>query len=71
MADMTEDEAYNALDAFEGDSQVFPEIEGCTENDVGWMKTSIWSLMPSDYNSLRDPDYWKIVYWRPPGVHLP
>lgn len=70
-AHMTEDQAYDALEAFEGESKVYPEIDGSAENDVVWMKMSNFSLMLSDYDSLRDPHLWRIIYRRPPDMPPP
>lgn len=44
-----------------------PEIEGCTEEDVGWMRVDFQFLIPDFYDSLN----WPMpddMYVRPPGV---
>ncbi|KAL9618372.1 MAG: hypothetical protein Q9160_006880 [Pyrenula sp. 1 TL-2023] len=51
----------------EGEEE-FPAIEGCTDEDVGWMRVQLVGLMPSSYANLRDPDHWDIVYIRPPDM---
>lgn len=50
------------------DDEVYPAIEGCTEEDVGWMKVQLQSFMPDFYVNLRDPNAWHIEYRRPPDV---
>ena len=42
-----------------------PEIEGCTEEDVGWTKASKGILLCS-YIDLCEPSFWYIYYSRPP-----
>ncbi|KAK7962860.1 uncharacterized protein PG986_003685 [Apiospora aurea] len=51
----------------EGDRE-YPPVEGCTEEDVGWMKVRLVGLMTGLYTNLRDPDYWDVPYTRPPDI---
>ncbi|KAI1114377.1 hypothetical protein F5Y14DRAFT_175525 [Nemania sp. NC0429] len=46
----------------------FPAIEGCTEEDVGWMKVQLVGFMPDFYANLRDPNLWHVQYIRPPDI---
>lgn len=52
----------------EEDDEEFPPIEGCTDQDVGWMKMWSLGLMPGIYANLINPDIWEIVYTRPAGI---
>ncbi|KAK4166887.1 hypothetical protein QBC43DRAFT_376851 [Cladorrhinum sp. PSN259] len=52
----------------EDDDDEYPPIEGCTEEDVGWMKVLLVSLMPGTYANLRDAYLWNIQYRRPPDI---
>ncbi|KAB5578707.1 hypothetical protein GE09DRAFT_558677 [Coniochaeta sp. 2T2.1] len=52
----------------ENDDEEYPPIEGCTEEDVGWMKVQLVGLMPDFYANLRDPNLWHIQYVRPPDI---
>ena len=45
-----------------------PAIEGCTEEDVGWMKVQYQSVIPDFYVNLRDPNAWIGDYRRPPDI---
>lgn len=44
------------------------EIEGSTEEDVGWCKVRTISLQPSCFSTLCSANAWFIVYQRPPLV---
>ncbi len=50
------------------DDEEYPAIEGCTDQDVGWMKVQLVGLMPDLYASLRDPNLWHVQYMRPPEI---
>ncbi|KAI2621219.1 hypothetical protein GGR54DRAFT_600592 [Hypoxylon sp. NC1633] len=50
------------------DDEEYAAIEGCTNEDVGWMKVQLVGLMPDFYANLRDPNVWHIQYVRPPDV---
>jgi len=50
------------------DDEEYPAIEGCIEEDVGWMKVQLKSVMPDFYVNLRDPNAWHTEYRRPPDV---
>lgn len=39
------------------EADIWSEIEGCTEEDVGWVKASI-GILVSRYVALCDPDFW-------------
>lgn len=49
-------------------TEEYPAIEGCTEEDVGWMKVELNSVMPDFYHILRDLNAWHAEYRRPPDV---
>ena len=44
---------------------VFEEIEGCMEQDVGWMRVSAKHVMVGMYHNLLDPDARYTEYKRP------
>lgn len=46
-------------------------IEGCTQNDVGWMKVPVDGLAPRTYSMLGMSGGWETCYVRPPGVAIP
>lgn len=46
----------------------YPAIEGCTEEDIGWMKVEYGSVMPTFNDYLRDPNGWTVMYRRPPDI---
>ncbi|XDG02513.1 hypothetical protein ABKA04_002128 [Annulohypoxylon sp. FPYF3050] len=50
------------------DDEEYPAIEGCTDEDVGWMKVQLVGLMPDFYANLRDPNLWHVQYIRPPDM---
>ncbi|KAB5549642.1 hypothetical protein GE09DRAFT_1223464 [Coniochaeta sp. 2T2.1] len=52
----------------EDDGEQYSPIEGCTEEDIGWMKVQLVGLMPDFYANLRDPNLWHIQYVRPPDI---
>jgi hypothetical protein len=43
-------------------------IEGCTQEDVGWMMVAYADVMVSMYYYLRDWNDWYVEYRRPPEV---
>ncbi|KAK4222265.1 hypothetical protein QBC38DRAFT_448445 [Podospora fimiseda] len=43
----------------------YEEIEGCKEEELGWMRVSIHSVVVSIYSVLRDPDAFFTLYRRP------
>ena len=47
---------------------VYPPIEGCTEEDVGWMRVYYGTVIPRLVSLLGDSSNWDIVYWRPPDI---
>jgi hypothetical protein len=57
-------------DTFEHVVEIFlPEIEGCVEENVGWMKVHYDGLVPEFYASMTNPDTLdEYLYLRPPGV---
>lgn len=61
------DDEGEFTDDEDGDDEYAP-IEGCTEEDVGWMKVQLVGLMPDFYANLRDPNLWHIQYVRPPDI---
>lgn len=50
------------------DDEEYPPIEGCTDQDVGWMKVWFLGLMPVIYAHFISPDLWEIIYTRPPRI---
>lgn len=62
---VAEDEAEFTDDE---DDEEYPAIEGCSEEDVGWMKVQLKSVMPDFYVNLRDLNAWHTEYRRPPDV---
>ncbi|PVI00152.1 hypothetical protein DM02DRAFT_527606 [Periconia macrospinosa] len=50
------------------EEEEYPAVEGCTEEDVGWMKMQLVGLIPELYANLRNPDSWHTYYLRPPHV---
>lgn len=62
-------EIPNEEDIANGDvSEPEEPIEGCTQNDVGWMKMCWrWVELPGFYK-MRDWDDWEAYYVRPPEI---
>jgi hypothetical protein len=60
----------NGLDLEDWDDEVkiFPEIDGCTEENVGWMEVCYQDLVPLLYSSLMDINAFEELYVRPPGI---
>lgn len=56
--------------AYESDEE-YPPIEGCTDEDVGWMKVGFHSAPLTFYDYLRDPAAWSVLYHRPPFIVVP
>ncbi|KAK8008110.1 hypothetical protein PG991_010661 [Apiospora marii] len=50
------------------DDEEYSPIEGCTDEDVGWMKVWVLGLMPGIYANLISLDIWEITYTRPPRI---
>ncbi|KAI6980533.1 hypothetical protein KC332_g9468 [Hortaea werneckii] len=46
----------------------FPEIDGCTEENVGLMRVHHRDLIPDFYSLLRDPNAFEDMYVRPPEL---
>ncbi|KAI6818701.1 hypothetical protein KC332_g9099 [Hortaea werneckii] len=53
---------------FEDEEPVFPEIDGCTEENVGFMRVHFMDLIPEMYHLLGDPDAIDYLYIRPPAL---
>lgn len=49
------------------DVEEYEQIEGCTDEDVGWTELKYRCLVDG-YDCLSDPDLWEIVYTRPPEI---
>jgi hypothetical protein len=47
------------------EAETWPEIGGCTEEDVGWVKASR-GILVEDYVSLCNPNFWYAYHTRPP-----
>ncbi|KAL2882727.1 hypothetical protein SGCOL_001938 [Colletotrichum sp. CLE4] len=59
------------LEDYHGDRVIedhfsFPELEGCTEENVGWMRLAVSEVGPSTFERI--PHLWYIVYERPPDI---
>ncbi|KAK8043415.1 hypothetical protein PG993_005845 [Apiospora rasikravindrae] len=52
----------------DNEEEEYPDMEGCKEEDVGWMKVQLTGLMPDMYADLRSPNLWDIQYIRPPDM---
>ena len=52
----------------EDDDYLPEDIEGCTDEDVGWCKVKVLSLVPSSFATLCNPNAWYHFYQRPPVV---
>lgn len=46
----------------------FPELGGCTEENVGWIRVHYMELIPAFYSFVRDPDALQNMYVRPPEL---
>ncbi|KAI7231022.1 hypothetical protein KC330_g6631 [Hortaea werneckii] len=46
----------------------FEPIEGCREEDVGWMKVATRSICTELYSLLDNPEMWRIIYKRSPEM---
>lgn len=53
---------------FEEELEVFPEIDGCTEENVSWMKVHYQSLISELYAAMMDHNGFEERYTRPPGI---
>ncbi|KAL9622236.1 MAG: hypothetical protein Q9160_003419 [Pyrenula sp. 1 TL-2023] len=54
----------------EADDEGYRDVEGCTQEDVGWMKLRLASVAPRAYNMLENLG-WDTTYVRPPRVAIP
>lgn len=52
----------------EEDPNVYEEIDGMTEHNVGWVKCPLSSVMTEYYMMFQDPNGYTISYRRPPAV---
>lgn len=63
------DMGLDLVDLDDSDEYSFPEIDGCTEENIGWMKVHYMAVIPRYYTLLRDVnglgDYF---YERPPAI---
>jgi hypothetical protein len=57
-------------EVYELEVEVFPEIDGCTEENVGWMKVHYESLIPECYATMMDQNGFNHNYVRPPDMPL-
>ena len=57
---------YDSREELDECIEFFPEIEGCNEEDVGWMRVEFLGLIPDLYVNV-DP-MTDGMYVRPPGV---
>jgi hypothetical protein len=48
--------------------EFFPEIEGCSEENIGWMRVQLQDLVPGFFAKLRQPDMPGYLYVRPPNI---
>lgn len=56
------------LESFEDCIEEFPEIDGCTEENIGWMIVHYQDLVPRLYAELSNPDSLVDMYVKPPDV---
>jgi hypothetical protein len=56
------------LESLEDCFEEFPEIDGCTDENIGWMRVHYQGLVPHVYAELNNPDTLVDIYVRPPGV---
>lgn len=54
----------------EDDDDPLEEIDGSTEEDVGWCRVKTFTLMPSSFSTLCHPNAWYRFYQRPPAASL-
>lgn len=57
-------EDYDDDDLVDG----FPELDGCTEENVGWIRVRYMDLIPAFHSLLRDSDALQDMYVRPPEL---
>jgi hypothetical protein len=57
-------------EVYELEVEVFPGIDGCTEENVGWMKVHYQSLIPKCYATMMDQNGFNHNYVRPPDMPL-
>lgn len=63
VEDSENEEDYDSLD------HTYPPIDGCTSQEVGWMKMQYSRVAPETYNLLSFDDYaWYDIYVRPPEM---
>lgn len=49
------------------EEDLYDPIDGCREENVGWMKMAAWMVGPSFYEAMYDvPEVWYCFYQRPP-----
>ena len=53
---------------FEDCVELFPEDDGCVEENVGWMRVQYKALIPEFYSDLKDPNMLEVMYYRPPDL---
>jgi hypothetical protein len=56
------------LEDFDDEVEVFPEIDGCTDEDVGWMKVLYQDLIPEFYSRMMEYNTFGQYYVRPPDI---
>jgi hypothetical protein len=56
------------LEDFEQCVEVFPELDGCIEENVGWMRVQYRALIPEFYSHLQDLNVLDRMYYRPPEI---
>jgi hypothetical protein len=53
---------------FDDEVEVFPEIDGCTDEDVGRMRVRYQDLVPEFYSSMMEFNAFNQYYVRPPDI---
>jgi hypothetical protein len=48
--------------------ELFPEIDGCCEKNIGWMRVRFRGLIPGLYALLGNPNALEYMYVRPPDM---
>lgn len=53
---------------YEHDWDTFDDIEGCKEENVGWVMLHVSEVMPYFYGEAPFDDAWDLIYLRPPDI---
>jgi len=56
--------SYHDIDE-DHEPECLEPIDGCTEENVGWMRISAWMLGWVAYARFQNPNFWYVLYKRP------